>query len=156
MMSDCKLEANRDLLEKELGEVLQTLWNQLSGLGLKGIVIETMMLLGVGVLNGAYTPYQVIERLELAKHLVYDALGEDDPKKWREIIQELEYKAFLEECLRVIEQSPSTQSRVCFTLIIDDSLFRRYAKQMTSIFKWWSGALKAVRKGHDVIGLMIE
>ena len=40
--------------------------------------------------------------------------------------------------------------------MLDDSLFRRYAKQMTSIFKWWGAAFHAVRKGHDVLGLMIE
>jgi hypothetical protein len=40
--------------------------------------------------------------------------------------------------------------------MLDDSLFRRYAKQMASIFKWWGAACKGVRKGHDVLGLMIE
>lgn len=155
-MTDQELEARRALLEEELGETLRALWEQLIRICPLSVVVETMMLIGVGVLCGAYTPHQVIERLEVSKHTLYGALGEETAQHWRKVIQELGYGALLDEVRRVLQQSPSTQSRVCFTIILDDSLFRRYARQMASIFKWWSGAFKAVKKGHDVLGLMIE
>jgi len=155
-MSDQELEARRELLEKELGEVLSELWEQLLQIWPDAVVVETMMLLGLGVLSGAYTPHQVIERLGLDKNKLYKALGAETAAEWRRVIQELGYEALLFAVRGVSEKSAATRSRVCLTVILDDSLFRRYARQMASIFKWWSGAFKAVRKGHDVLGLMIE
>jgi len=155
-MTDQALEAHRALLEEELGETLRVLWEQLTQIWPLPVVVETMMLLGVGVLSGAYTPHQVIERLGLDKHQLYDALGKETPQQWQCVIQELGYTAFLNEVHRVLPKSASTRSRACFAIILDDSLFRRYAKQMASIFKWWGAAFKAVRKGHDILGLMIE
>ena len=155
-MTDQELEARRELLEKELGEVLSTLWDQLLQIWPQPVVVETMMLLGLGVLSGAYTPHQVIERLGLDKNQIYKALGAESATEWRRVIQELGYEALLHAVGRVLEKSAATRSRVCLTLILDDSLFRRYARQMASIFKWWGAAFKAVRKGHDVLGLMIE
>ena len=155
-MSDRELEARRELLEKELGEVLSELWEQLLQIWPDAVVVETMMLLGLGVLSGAYTPHQVIERLGLDKNKLYKALGAETAAEWRRVIQELGYEALLFAVRGVSEKSAATRSRVCLTVILDDSLFRRYARQMASIFKWWGGAFKAVRKGHDVLGLMIE
>lgn len=146
-MTDQELEAHRALLEKELGETLRSLWEQLTQIWPLPVVVETMMLLGVGVLSDAYTPHQVIERLGVDKHQLYDAMGKETPQQWRRVIQELGYAAFVDEVHRVLPQSASTRSRVCFTIILDDSLFRRYAKQIASIFKWWGGAFKAVRCG---------
>jgi hypothetical protein len=108
------------------------------------------------VLRGAYPPYQVIERLGVPKHRLYAALGAETASRWREVIQELGDGAFLDEVRRGVAQSASTRSRVCFTLLLDDSLFRRYAKPMASICQWWGGAFQAVTKGHDVRGLMRE
>jgi hypothetical protein len=155
-MTDRELEARRTLLEMELGETLRARWEQLTQIWPLPAVVETMMLLGLGVLSGAYTPHQVMERLGLDKHHLYDALGEETAPHWRDVIQELGYGAFLAAVHRVLQQSASTRSRVCFTIMLDDSLFRRYAKQMASIFTWWGGAFKAVKKGDDVLGLMIE
>ena len=155
-MSEQELEARRELLEKELGEVLCELWEQLLRIWPEAVVVETMMLLGLGVLSGAYTPHQVIERLGLDKNKLYKALGAETSAEWRRVIQELGYEALLHAVGNVLGKSAATRSRVCLTIILDDSLFRRYARQMASIFKWGSGAFKAVRKGHDVLGLMIE
>lgn len=155
-MTDQELESRRQLLEEELGEVLFTLWDQLLQIWPQAVVVETMMLLGLGVLSGAYTPHQVIERLGLDKNQLYKALGAETGAPWRRVIQELGYEALLRKVRSVLDQSAATRSRVCLTLILDDSLFRRYARQMASIFKWWGGAFHAVRKGHDVLGLMIE
>ena len=155
-MTDQELEMRRDLLEKELGEVLSQLWDRLLQIWPREQVVETMMLLGVGVLSGAYTPHQVIERLGLDKNQVYNALGAETAAEWRRVIQELGYEALLHTVRPILGKSAATRSRMCLTVILDDSVFRRYARQMASIFKWWSGAFKAVRKGHDVLGLMIE
>lgn len=155
-MTDQELEARRILLEKELAETFRDLWEQLNQIWPLPVVVETIMLLGVGVLSGAYTPHQVIERLGVPKDRLYEALGKESAPRWREVIQELGYGAFIAEVRRVLQQSASSRSRVCFTIILDDSLFRRYARQMASIFKWWGGAFQAVKKGHDVLGLMIE
>jgi hypothetical protein len=114
------------------------------------------MILGLGVLNGMYTPNQIIERLGLDKNKIYNGLGDGTAQQWREIIQGLGYASLLSELIRVLNKSAASRSRVRLTIILDDSLFRRYAKQMASIFKWWGGAFKAVRKGHDVLGLIIE
>lgn len=155
-MTDQELEARRELLERELGEVLSQLWDQLLQIWPQAVVVETMMFLGLGVLSGAYTPHQVIERLGLDKNQIYKALGAETAAEWRRVIQELGYEALLRAVGNVLEKSAATRSRVCLTIILDDSLFRRYARQMASIFKWWGAAFKAVRKGHDVLGLMIE
>jgi len=155
-MTDQQLEFHRELLEEELGEVLSVLWDQLLQLWPEAVVVETMMFLGLGVLSGAYTPHQVIERLGLDKNQIYTALGTETAAAWREIIQELGYTAFLRAVDPVLKKSAATRSRVCLTIILDDSLFRRYARRMASIFKWWGGAFHAVRKGHDVVGLIIE
>ena len=155
-MTDKQLEVHRALLEEELGEVLCALWDQLLKVWPEPVVVETMMSLGLGVLSGAYTPHQVIERLGLDKNQVYKALGAETAAHWRAMIQALGYDAFLRAVATVLEKSAASRSRVCLTIILDDSLFRRYARQMASIFKWWGGAFKAVRKGHDVVGLMIE
>jgi len=155
-MTDQEVELRRDLLEKELGEVLSQLGDRLLQIWPREQVVETRMLLGVGVLSGAYTPHQVIERLGLDKNQGYNALGAETAAQWRRGIQELGDEALLHTVRPVLGKSAATRSRVCLTVILDDSLFRRYARQMASIFKWGSGAFKAVRKGHDVLGLMIE
>jgi len=155
-MTDQELESRRELLEQELGEVLSELWDRLLEVWPEPVVVQTMMFLGLGVLSGAYTPHQVIERLGLDKNQIYKALGAEPATEWRKVIQELGYDAFLRAVATVLEKSAATRSRVCLTIILDDSLFRRYARQMASIFKWWGGAFKAVRKGHAVVGLMIE
>ena len=72
------------------------------------------------------------------------------------VIQELGYEALGHAVGNVLGKSAATRSRICLTVILDDRLFRRDARQMASIFKWWGGAFKAVRKGHEVLGLMIE
>ncbi len=155
-MSDQELEARRELLEKELGEVLCELWEHLLRIWPEAVVVETMMLLGLGVLSGAYTPHQVIERLGLDKNKVYKSLGAETAAQWRRVIQELGDEALVHAVGNALGKSAATRSRICLTVLLDDSLFRRYARQMASIFKWWGGAFKAVRKGHDVLGLMIE
>ena len=155
-MTEQELEMRRALLEKELGEVLSQLWDRLLRIWPREQVVETMMLLGLGVLSGAYTPHQVIERLGVDKNQIYNALGAETAAQWRRVIQELGYEALLHAVRGVLGKSAATRSRVCLTIILDDSLFRRYARQMASIFKWWGGAFRAVRKGHDVLGLMIE
>jgi hypothetical protein len=155
-MSDQRLETYRSLLEYELGETLREVFEQLNGLWPQRALVELMMLLGLGVLNGMYTPNQVIERLGLDKNKIYRNLGAGTAQEWRQIILGLGYTALLSELTGLLEKSESSRSRVRLTIILDDSLFRRYARQMASIFKWWGGAFKAVRKGHDVLGLMIE
>jgi hypothetical protein len=155
-MSDQQLEIYRSQLEHELGETLQEVFEQLNQLWPQTELVEVMMLLGLGVLSGMYTPNQVIERLGLDKNKIYRNLGAGTAQEWRQIILGLGYAALLSELTSLLEKSASSRSRVRLTIILDDSLFRRYAKQMASIFKWWGGAFKAVRKGHDVLGLMIE
>lgn len=155
-MSDKKLEMYRFQLEYELGETLKEVYNQLNQLWPEPVLVEVMMLLGLGVLNGMFTPNQVIERLGLDKNKIYRGLEGGTAQQWRQIILELGYAAFLAELRRLLEKSDSTRSRLRLAIVLDDSLFRRYAKYMASIFKWWAGAFKGVRKGHDVIGLIIE
>src|SRR4030042_878789 len=155
-MSDQRLENYREKLEQELGETLQEVWNQLKEVWPQPALVEIMMLLGLGVLSGMYTPNQLIERLGLDKNKIYEGLGAGGAQEWREIIQGLGYAALIAEIVSLLRKSASSRSRARLTIILDDSLFRRYAKQMASIFKWWGGAFKAVRKGHDILGLMIE
>lgn len=112
-MTDHQLEARRELLEQELGEVLCALWGQLLEVWPEPVVGEPLMFLGLGVFSGAYTPHQVIERLGLDKNQIYKALGAETAAAWRAMIQELGYDAFLRAVSTVLEKKCSqSQSRV--------------------------------------------
>jgi len=56
----------------------------------------------------------------------------------------------------VLPKNPRTLSRAQTPLILDDSRFVRLSKTMALVWKGWSGAVKRVGTGHDIVGCVLR
>jgi hypothetical protein len=57
--------------------------------------------------------------------------------------------------LERLSKSDSTKSRDGSVLAVDDSVIARMGTELGYVWKWWSGQLKRVTKGQDVIALVL-
>lgn len=117
--------------------------------------IEAVLLSILGPLFGAYNPNQLSEITNLSDTTIYRKIDFVTCKKWMELIRNLGYNRAKEELKEIFSKSASTISRANVVFAIDDSLFKRISKEISYVWKWWSGAMKKVSKGHNIIALVV-
>lgn len=117
--------------------------------------LETLLLISMAVFLGADNIYQVLQVLGLPKTATYDRVKGVSVYYWRKLLQNHLYDLAIPLLLERLSKSASTRSRDGLILCVDDSVIARIATELGYVWKWWSGQLKRVTKGQDVIALVL-
>jgi len=118
--------------------------------------IEITMILIVGLLCGLFNPNQIAQQLGVSPGLFYSAIRELDAPKWRALLEKLMLETAIKELNIYQSASPSTRSRLQASLSIDDTLVKRLAEVLSYVWAWYSGQLKDVRRGQDLLGIVLK
>jgi len=135
---------------EQFGQILKAYFRTMSDEHL-----ETLLLISMAVFLGADNIYQVMKVLGLPKTATYDRVKGISVYYWREFLQNHLYSLAIPLLLERLSKSNSTKSRDGLVLCVDDSVIARIATELGYVWKWWSGQLKRVTKGQNVIALVL-
>ena len=149
-----KPTAEKALLE-ELGTCLEKLVPFLQQQWSKKDWMELVLLLALGTLLGAWNPHQVCQILGLPQRETYAELGTISPYSWRKLLWDVLYAQALPLVEKRHEKSAATRSRDGWVLAVDDMVILRVATALGFVWKWWSGHVKGVHEGQNLIALLL-
>jgi len=89
------------------------------------------------------------------KNLPGRLLGALPKRKWLKRLQRLGQELLTQLWQHVEAKSPATRSRWQWTWVGDDSLFKKYGRQLGLVGTWWSGQEHRVRCGIDGLLLLV-
>ena len=119
-------------------------------------LIEVIMVLIVGILYGLHNPHQVAQELGIGPKPFYRSLRSLSAAAWRQLLERLMRQAALERLQQFQQCSAATQSRQQASLSIDDTVQKRVGKALSYIWPWYSGQLKRVTRGQDLVGIVLR
>jgi len=117
--------------------------------------LETLLLISMAILLGVSNIYQVIKLFGLPKTMTYNRIKGVSLYYWRKLLQHRLYEIALPLLKERILKSDATQSRDGLILAVDDTVIARIATKLGYVWKWWSGQLKRVAEGQNVIALIL-
>lgn len=132
------------------GQLLKPYFNKLDNEGL-----ETLLLISMAIFLGATNIYQVIKLFGLPKTLTYNRIKGVSIYFWRQLLQHRLYELAIPLLKERILKSDATQSRDGLILAVDDTVIARISTKLGYVWKWWSGQLKRVAEGQNVIALIL-
>ncbi len=135
---------------EEVGAILNASFRTLND-----STLETVLLLSFGMFVGAGNIYQVIQRLGVSKNGAYGSVKNVSVYLWRQLLQHRLYEVAIPLVLERLATSDATKSRDGLILAVDDSVIARIATELGYVWKWWSGQLKRVTDGQNVIALVL-
>jgi len=89
------------------------------------------------------------------KHLPARLLGALPPRSWRKRLRRLGLEVLVRLGRYLQDKSPATRSRWQWTWVGDDSLFKKYGRQLGLVGWGWSGQEHRVRLGIDGVLLLV-
>jgi len=134
----------------DVGTILHTAFRTLND-----TTLETVLLLSFGMFVGAGNVYQVIQRLGVSKNGAYGSVKNVSVYLWRQLLQHRLYEVAIPLVLERVATSDATKSRDGLILAVDDSVIARIATELGYVWTWWSGQLKRVTDGQNVIALVL-
>lgn len=117
--------------------------------------LETLLLISMAISLGAANIYQVIKLFGLPKTMTYNRIKGVSLYYWHQLLQHRLYEIALPLLKERIQKSKATQSRDGLILAVDDSVIARICTELGYVWKWWSGQLKRVTEGQNVIALIL-
>lgn len=144
---ECFSEEMHGTIEK-FGRILKAYFRTMPDMHL-----ETLLLISMSVFLGADNIYQVLQVLGLPKTATYERVKNISVYYWKEFLQTHLYSLAIPQLLERVSKSDSTRSRDGLILCVDDTVIARLATELGYVWKWWSGQLKRVTKGQNVITL---
>jgi hypothetical protein len=117
--------------------------------------LETLLLISMAMFLGASNIYQVIKLFGLPKTMTYDRIKGVSIYYWRLLLQRRLYEIALPLLKERILKSDATKSRDGLILAVDDTVIARISTKLGYVWKWWSGQLKRVAEGQNVIALIL-
>lgn len=135
---------------EQFGQLLKPYFRKMDHEGL-----ETLFLISIAIFLGASNIYQVIQLLGLPKTMTYNRIKGVSIYYWRQLLQHRLYEIALPLLKERILKSDATQSRDGLILAVDDTVIARIATKLGYVWKWWSGQLKRVAEGQNVIALIL-
>lgn len=135
---------------EEFGRILRAYFREMPDENL-----ETLLLISLAVFLGADSIYQVLQVLGLPKTATYDRVRNVSVYYWRQLLQHHLYSIAIPLLLESLSKSDATRSRDGLILAVDDSVIARIATELGYVWKWWSGQLKRVANGQNVIALIL-
>jgi hypothetical protein len=116
---------------------------------------ECLFLLVLSLLFGATNAAQIHQLLGLNGQPLYKQINAVTPACWKKLLQQVCYQAAFAQLTVMAAQSPASVSRACMVVALDDTLIRRLGDQLGLVWSWWSGMEKRVRRGQNVIALVL-
>ena len=144
-----------ELVAQELRVALGDMMNILKPFCHTSLTAELLLLLGAGVMLGAYSVKEVCCRVGLSPGMGYSQLQFQSVYRWRKLISEMGYEVAIPLLQDLQEKSASTKSRACCVLAVDDTVLQRLSQQMGLVFKWYTGRHKKIVWGQNIIGLVL-
>lgn len=138
-----------DLIEN-FGKILRPYFRRMPNANL-----ETLLLISMAVFLGAGNVYQVLQVLGLPKTSTYNRVKNVSVYYWRQFLQNHLYSLAIPLVKDALDQSDSTKSRNGHILAVDDSVIARISTELGYVWRWWSGQLKRVANGQNVIALIL-
>lgn len=132
------------------------LTSKLSGRENAAEFIEVTLILIVGLLCGLFNPNQVAQQLGISPNHLYSTLRQMDARQWRALLEKLMLEVAIEELKNYQSASPSSRSRLEASLSIDDTLVKRLGEVLSYVWVWYSGQVKSVRRGQDLLGIVLK
>ena len=106
-------------------------------------------------LFGCRTPSEVCRVRGWDKQWPARLLGALPKRSWLKRLRRLGLDVLEPLWRHVHDKSPATQSRWQWTWVWDDSVFKKYGKQLGLVGHWWSGQHKRVVSGIDGLLLLV-
>jgi len=117
--------------------------------------LETLLLISLGMFLNAGNTYQMIQMLGLPKTTTYNRVKHVSVYYWRQLLQYRLYEVAIPLVLERLTKSDATKSRDGLILAVDDTVIARMATELGYVWRWWSGQLKRVTHGQNVITLIL-
>lgn len=118
--------------------------------------VEITMTLILGLLCGLFNPNQVAEQLGISPNKFYSTLREMDARQWRALLEKMIVEKATQELNNYESASASTRSRREATLSVDDTLVKRLGQTLSYVWAWYSGQVKDVRRGQELLGIVLK
>ncbi len=99
--------------------------------------------------------YQMLQLLGLPKSTTYNRVKNVSVYSWRQLVQHRLYEVAIPLVLARLTKSDATKSRDGLILAVDDTVIARIATELGYVWRWWSGQLKRVTHGQNVIALIL-
>jgi hypothetical protein len=117
--------------------------------------VELLLLIALGTLCGAFNPHQVCQTLGLPLSGTYAEVGAVSLYYWHKLLRDVLYDRAIPLLLERQGKSAATHSRDVWVLAVDNMVIARFATELGYVWKWWSGHVKQVREGQDIIVLLL-
>ena len=119
--------------------------------------VRTILMMIVGMIWGLYNPHQMAQELGVSPKEMYAALKQLSAGQWRRMLERIMEETALERLREYAEASAAGKSRRQASLSVDDSVVRRYGREVLSyVWKWYSGQSKSVVLGQDLLGIVVR
>jgi len=135
---------------EEMGKMLKGFFRTMTDKNL-----ETLLLISMAILTGAGNMYQVMQLLGLPKTSSYNGVKNISVYCWQRLLQDHLYKLAIPILSERLSKSDATKSRDGLVMAVDDTVIARIAEKLGYVWKWWSGQLKRVTNGQNVIALIL-
>jgi hypothetical protein len=117
---------------------------------------EVIMVLIVGTLCGLYNPNQVAAELGISPGQLYQKLRELSVDSWKGLLKRMMERRAIELLTNYQQTSAATQSRSEASISVDDSLVKRLGFTLSYVWSWYSGQVKRVTRGQDLLGIVLK
>jgi len=117
--------------------------------------VELLLLIALGTLCGAWNPHQVCQTLGLPLSGTYAEVGAVSLYYWHKLLRDVLYDRAIPLLLERQGKSAATHSRDVWVWAVDNMVIARFATALGYVWKWWSGHVKQVREGQDIIVLLL-
>ena len=118
-------------------------------------LLGTMVGVMFPTLFGCRTPSELCRVRGWDKQWPSRILGALPKRSWRKRLRRLALEVLEPLWHHVAPKSPATQSRWQWTWVWDDSVCKKYGKQLGLVGNWWSGQHKRVVSGIDGLLLLV-
>lgn len=122
---------------------------------LKDAHLETLLLISLGMFLNAGNIYQMLQLLGLPKTTTYNRVKNVSVYYWRQLLQHRLYEIAIPLLRERLTKSDASNSRDGLILAVDDTVIARIATELGYVWRWWSGQLKRVAEGQNVIALIL-
>ncbi len=117
--------------------------------------LETLLLICLGMFLNAGNIYHMLQLLGLPKTTTYNRVKNVSVYYWRQLLQHRLYEIAIPLLLERLTKSDASKSRDGLILAVDDTVIARIATELGYVWRWWSGQLKRVAAGQNVIALIL-
>ena len=135
---------------EKVGHMLKAYFRRLDDANL-----ETLLLISFGMFLNAGNMYQVLHVLGLSKTTTYNRVKNVSVYSWRQLLQYRLYDIAIPLVRERLSKSDASKSRDGLILAVDDTVIARIATKLGDVWRWWSGQLKRVAEGQNVIARIL-